>query len=102
MAIFDRHCWWRDVATDALDNAGLKWRTAYLSGNFASVKAAIRAGLAVGVLAQSAVESSMKVLDRKQGFPKLPRSSLKLLKNNKTPSGITLEMEKAILEAVVR
>ncbi len=101
MAIFDRRCWWRDVATKALDDAGIKWRNAYLSGNFASVKAAIRAGLAVGVLANSAVEDSMVVLGKKEGFPSLPPSSLKLLTNKNTPTNIAKEMEIAILGAVV-
>ena len=101
IAIFDRQCWWRDVATKALDSAEISWRTAYLSANFASIKASIRAGLAVGVLAQSAIESSMIVLGKKQGFPPLPPSSLKLLRNLKSPANIVDEMEKAILETVV-
>ncbi|MBX2880740.1 MAG: LysR family transcriptional regulator [Granulosicoccus sp.] len=100
MAIFDRHCWWREVATAALDKARIPWRTVYLSASFASIKASIRSGLAVGVLAQSAVEPSMKILGDKEGFPALPHSSLKLLTNENTSTELITEMENAIREAV--
>ena len=101
LAIFDRHCWWRDVAIESLDKAKINWRPAYLSESFASVKAAIRAGFAIGVLAKSAVEESMIVLGKEHGFPGLPSSSLKLLKNAKTQSELVQEMERAIREAIV-
>ena len=100
LAIFDRHCWWRDVPTNALDKVNREWRIAYLSENFASVKAAIRAGLAIGILAKSAVEDSMQALTRNEGFPSLPESSLQLLKNRKAASDIVLEMESAILLSI--
>ena len=100
LAIFDRHCWWREVGTNALDKSKRSWRTAYLSENFSSVKAAIRAGLAVGTLAKSAVEDSMRVLGKHDGFPKLPDTSLALLKRPNTPSDIVQEMERAILVTI--
>jgi len=100
MAIIDRHCWWRNVATNALDESGISWRTAYLSANFASLKASIRSGLAVGVLALSAVEDSMRVLGKKEGFPSLPSSSLQLLKREQTPINIVQEMEAALRQSV--
>ena len=49
LAIFDRNCRWRSIPTDTLDKANLNWRIAYLTENFASYKAAIRSGLAVGL-----------------------------------------------------
>jgi len=100
LAIFDRHCWWRDIPVNALDKVNREWRIAYLSENFSSVKAAIRAGLAIGILAKSAVEESMRILTRDDGFPALPESSLQLLKNKKAASDIVVEMESAILNAV--
>ena len=69
LALFDRECWWKDVPSNALDRAGRSWRLAYLSESYASVKAAIAAGLAVGVLARSAVEDSMRILGPEEGFP---------------------------------
>ncbi len=100
LAIFDRDCWWHEVATTALDNAGISWRTAYLSENYASVKAAIRAGLGIGLLAQSALEDTMKTLGKESGFPSLPDSCLQLLKNRNMQSAAIQEMELSILEAI--
>ncbi|MEM7206584.1 MAG: LysR substrate-binding domain-containing protein [Pseudomonadota bacterium] len=100
LALFDRHCWWRDVATRALDEAGRPWQTAYMSANYSSVKSAIAAGLGVGILARSAVGENMKILTRRNGFPALPRSSLKLLKRDNDSSRAIDAMEAAILAAV--
>ncbi|MEM7254140.1 MAG: LysR substrate-binding domain-containing protein [Pseudomonadota bacterium] len=97
LALFDRACWWRDVPVKALDNANRPWRLAYSSENFVSVKAAISAGLAIGVLAESALEPSMKKLS---GFPPLPPTSLVLLKNEKAAPALVLEMERAIRTAI--
>lgn len=100
LAVFDRHCWWRDLGANALDKTGRSWRVAYLSENFSSIKSSIRAGLAVGTLSRGAVEDSMQILDERQGFPKLPPTSLMLLKSPNTASEIVQEMESAILAAI--
>lgn len=100
LAIFDRSCWWRDMATSELDQNQIRWRTAYLSANFSSIKAAIRTGLAVGVLAKSAVEDSMRVLTKKDGFPVLPETRLKLLKNATSTNDLVAAMGHAIHQAI--
>lgn len=100
LALFDRDCWWRNVATDALDAAGIPWRIAYLSENFLSVRAAIGAGLGVGILAQSTLEPGMRVLGKREGFPRLPPSELMLLKSQGAQSDIVDAMEDAILSAI--
>ncbi|WP_419904518.1 LysR substrate-binding domain-containing protein [Kiloniella sp.] len=100
LVLFDRNCWWRNVATDALDQASIKWRVAYLSENFNSVRAAIMSGLGIGILAHSSLDPSMYILDKRAGFPTLPRSSLTLIKNSKTNSKAVQEMENAIRNAI--
>ena len=72
VAIFDRHCRWRSVPTDTLDKASLNWRIAYLTENFSSYKAAIRSGLAIGIMAKSSVEDSFRVLGITEGLPFCP------------------------------
>ncbi|MBT6274100.1 MAG: hypothetical protein HOI95_08210 [Chromatiales bacterium] len=100
LAQFDRDCRWRDVAADALDAIGRPWRTEYSSENYSSVKAAIGAGLAIGPLAASALGESMRVLDPSDGFPQLPSTTLRLLKNSRASSAIVQAMEKAIRAAI--
>ena len=79
VSLFDRSCWWRDAAIQALNDAGLDYRVAYTSESVAGIKAAIRAGLAVGVLAQSTLEPGMTVLGPAEGLPPLPPSNLVLI-----------------------
>ncbi len=99
LALFYRACWWRDAATEALDRAGRPYRFAYSSESAAGVKAAIGAGLAVGVLAASTLERGMQVLGREEGFPALPKTSLVLLQSEAAEGGAIEEMERAIRAA---
>jgi len=78
LALFDRSCWWRDLAIDALKQAGQPYRVAFSSESVFGIKAAIATGLAVGVLARSTVEGPLHILDEAHGFPPLPDSVLRL------------------------
>ena len=82
LALFDRACAWRDVAIQALEDAGQPYRIVFSSESTAGIKAAIATGLAVGVLARSTLESSMLVLRREHGLPPLPDSVLLLLRGS--------------------
>lgn len=96
LALFECSCWWRDVALDALESAGTNYRIAYTSQSVAGIKAAISAGLAVGVLARSSVDESMRILKWKDGFPNLPESSLVMIQGSKEPSPAVAAMADAI------
>ena len=80
LALFDRSCWWRDLAIESLEDAGQAYRIVFSSESVAGIKAAISTGLAVGVLARSTVESSLHILDERHDFPRLPNSALRLLR----------------------
>ena len=82
LALFDRACAWRDVAIQALEDAGQPYRIVFSSESTAGIKAAIATGLAVGVLVRSTLESSMLVLGREHGLPPLPDSVLLLLRGS--------------------
>lgn len=100
LALFNRDCWWRDAATDALEKAGHSYRVAYSSESVAGVKAAIGAGLAVGVLAVSTVDDTMRVLGKREGYPPLPSSSLVLLQSEKADTIVAQAMESALRSAL--
>lgn len=77
LALFDRECWWRDVAITALTEAEVPFRIVLSSESMLGIKAAIVSGLAVGVLAHGTVDQKeMRVLDHRDGFPELPKSRL--------------------------
>ncbi|MEM7293884.1 MAG: LysR substrate-binding domain-containing protein, partial [Pseudomonadota bacterium] len=78
LALFDRSCWWRDSALATLKKAGIAHRIAYTSESVTGIHAAISTGLAIGTLARSTINSSMKILDSRYGFPELPGARLSL------------------------
>ena len=100
LAIFDRQCRWRSVPTDAIDKTGKEWRIAYLTVNFSSYKAAIRSGLAIGIMAKSTVEDTFRILQVKDGLPGLPQTSRCFLRSKTASPDITDAMQTAILNAV--
>lgn len=99
LALFERSCWWRDVAIAGLQKNERPFRVAYSSDSVAGVKAAIASGLAVGMLARSSVDSGMQVLRPRDGFPPLPVSYLLLLKGSGTATPAVEAMAEAIATA---
>ena len=96
LAILDRKCWWRNAPVEALESAGREYRIVFRSGSFASIKSAIRAGLAVGILPASSVCEKMSVLSKRDGFPKIPASHRSILIGSKVPD----ELSSAMIEAI--
>lgn len=100
LAILDRRkCDWRVFGSRALDSVGRKWRVVYASESFAGVKAAIRSGLAVGVLPISLMETSMKQLKETDGYPRLPETERYIMVSKKAPTDIADAMVDAIQAA---
>lgn len=99
LALFERSCWWRDVAIAGLKSIERPFRIAYSSDSVAGVKAAISSGLAVGMLARSSVDSGMQILKPRDGFPALPVSYLLLLRGVGSTSPAVDAMSDAIATA---
>jgi len=76
IALFDRDCWWRDVVLKALQVNGRNHRVVFTSESTSGVCAAIQAGIAVGVLNTSALNSGLVKLTPQDGFPDLHASKL--------------------------
>lgn len=72
LALFPRGCWFRRWAVSLLSEQGRPFRIAYTSVSGAGLVAAIRAGLAVGVLSSHSVGAGLRVLSQSDGFPPLP------------------------------
>lgn len=76
LALFPEDCFYRDAAIEALQRQDIPFRTAFTSHSRAGVIAAIRAGLGVGVLPQSALEEGLRPLPGP--LPPLPAISTTL------------------------
>ena len=75
LALFAKGCIYRDHALKALDDANKPSRVAYTSASLLGVKAAVSAGLAVGVLSKSMITGGLTVLDD-EDLPPLPAFEL--------------------------
>lgn len=102
LALLDRGCWWRSLATDALDRAGRPWRVVYKSASFASVRAAVRAGLAVAPLPAGCVEPGLRMLGEADGLPPLPAAHRAILVSDTAPKDLADAMAEALRQAVTR
>lgn len=78
LALFHGGCIFRRWALEALARQGRASRIAYTSLSSAGLEAAIRAGLAVGVLTRGGVRPGMRILTEQEGFPPLPTFSVAL------------------------
>jgi len=79
LALAPSHCAWRISAISALDQIGRAHRIAYSSQAAVALSGAVVAGLAVTVLPESAIRSSMRILTERDGFPPLPNCDISLL-----------------------
>lgn len=76
LALYERDCWWRDLAIDAMGGMGRPFRVAYTSESAAGIVAAIESGVAVGLVYEGAIGGNLRELTRADGFPALPDTVL--------------------------
>jgi DNA-binding transcriptional LysR family regulator len=76
-------CLWRDATIAALTGVGRKYRILYQSGNATAISAAVLAGLAVTVLAESALRRGMRVLGEADGLPRLPNCEIGIIRSQR-------------------
>ena len=78
LALFDRSCWWRDSAMQALTRAGIEFREVFSSESVTGISAAVAAGVAVALIGEESLRDEFLLLTAEQGFPAMPESSLVL------------------------
>lgn len=61
----------RDIALDALQAIGRKWKIQLISEGMAGLQAAVMSGTVVSVIAKSALVPGMRVLGKAESFPSL-------------------------------
>jgi DNA-binding transcriptional LysR family regulator len=71
-------CGVRDIATRALDAAGISWVEVFLGGGTAAVTAAVSAGLPVGALAYRVAPIGLVEVGERLQLPPLPSSEIVL------------------------
>lgn len=98
VAVFDRDCWWRDLALSSLDEAGRRYQVTFTSESATGVRAAVQAGIAAGLLSASEVADELRPLaDIKTRYP----TYLVLRKASGAKGPICDAMSEAIRKAFV-
>jgi DNA-binding transcriptional LysR family regulator len=101
LALFKPPCIWREAAVTALASAGRKYRVLYQAANSTAISASVLAGLAVTVLAESALRPGMRVLGEGDGFPRLPTCEIGLVRSwNRPPSPIVDKLSEHIVSSL--
>jgi len=75
LVALDAPCLMRTAATNALDRAGIPWRSVFTSPSLSGVWAAVDAGLGLTVRTPAGLPKHLHVLE---GLPELPKIALKL------------------------
>lgn len=79
LAVFPQGCLYRERAIHAMDVQSRLWRIAYTSASLTGILAAVSSGLAVTLLARTAVPDGLSVLNGSFGFPDVPATELALV-----------------------
>src|SRR5579885_2294134 len=88
VALFDKACWWRERCLDLLQRSRLDYQIVCSSESVAGVRAALAAGVAVGVLPQSSMTRHLRLLSDAI-LPDLGETSLVLTKSSAAPARLT-------------
>lgn len=72
LVIFPDGCCYRRAALATLDQHQKHGYSAYTSASYGNIRAAVSAGLGIGVLPASALAEDHTILGKKEGFPALP------------------------------
>ena len=78
LALYPPGCLFRQWAIRALDQAGRRWRLAFVSHSLAAVAANAAEGLAVTVVKSTTFPVRLRRLDPADGLPPLPTAELRL------------------------
>ena len=101
LALSKAPCVWRSAGLESLTSAGRKYRVLYTSGNSTAISAAVLAGLAVTVLAESALRPGMRVLSEAEGFPRLPSCEIGIIRSwNRQPSPVIDKLAEHIVSSL--
>jgi len=83
-------------------HGGRRYRIVYSSETATGVAAAIRAGIAVGVLNRSAIQDDLVTLSTADGFPDLPPSFLVIERRDGADPALCAAMDDSLRRAFSR
>jgi DNA-binding transcriptional LysR family regulator len=101
LVLLDAPCPLRDIATGALEQAGIPWRHAFTSASLAALWAAAAAGLGLTLRTAIGVPGSLQALSpAAHGLPRLPRIALSLYRAAAEPEAPVEQLAALLRQAV--
>lgn len=88
LAVGATACEWRATAIRELDRVNRRFRIAYVSQAAAALSGAVLAGLAVTILPESGVRSTMRILGAREGLPALPPCEIGMVRADHATSSV--------------
>ena len=83
LALYPPYCRWRQLALEELDRAGRPWTLAIQSAGTTGILAALDAGLAITILPEFNLPSTLKSLGAAEALPALPDFEFVLRRSRK-------------------
>lgn len=100
LALSKPPCIWRKAGLESLSSVGRKYRVLYTSGNSTAISAAVTAGLAISVMAESALRPGMRVLGEAEGFPRLPSCEIGIIRSRGRMSPLADKLAEHIVSSL--
>lgn len=101
LVLLDAPCPVRDIATNALDRAGIPWRHAFSSSSLGALWAATSAGLGLTLRTPFGLPPSVRGIDAAAaGLPKLPPMGLWLYRAQAQPEAPVLRLAELVRQAI--
>ncbi|CCQ11285.1 Transcriptional regulator, LysR family [Pseudoalteromonas luteoviolacea B = ATCC 29581] len=94
-------CIYRRRATEALDNAGIKYRIIYSNADLTGLTAALKEGLGITVLARSTVPNELPYQAQTETLPELGQIGISLLKHTNESSNAVEKLAEFIASRLV-
>lgn len=63
VAVFDRSCWWRDIAFSTLEASGRAYEVVFTSESSVGIRAAVESGIAIGLLSTEKDLTGLEAVD---------------------------------------
>jgi DNA-binding transcriptional LysR family regulator len=101
LAVLGPNCKIRQMASLALNEAGISWRIAFTSSSLSATWGAVAAGIGISARTTIGLPDSLKPIPASFGLPKLPVVRAYLCTTGKDDSAVVLRLKDYLLKAVM-
>jgi DNA-binding transcriptional LysR family regulator len=98
LALYRPPCFFRQAGTEALDQAGLAWRPAFITSSLQSLWAGVAAGLGITLRTSAGIPPGLTRLDGRHGLPPLPRVDICLHGGGDPASPALRQLRRSVTE----